>query len=96
MHIYIASKKERKKERKNERKKKRKKIERKKEKERKNEKKKERKKQNGICVQRRLRSAWASAQSDQSFRCPHEESLGPYLPIERTSKTMIRLGGCPG
>ena len=23
-----------------------------------------------------LRSAWASAQSDQSFRCPHEESLG--------------------
>ena len=21
---------------------------------------------------------------DQSFRCPHEESLGPYLPIERT------------
>ena len=23
----------------------------------------------------------ASAQSDQSFRCPHEENLGPYLPI---------------
>ena len=23
------------------------------------------------------RSAWASAQSDQSLRCPHEESLGP-------------------
>ena len=22
-------------------------------------------------------SAWAFAQSDQSFRCPHEESLGP-------------------
>ena len=21
--------------------------------------------------------AWASAQSDQSLRCPHEESLGP-------------------
>ena len=41
-------------------------------------------------------SAWASAQSDQSFRCPHEESLGPYLPIERTAKTLIRLGGCPG
>ena len=33
--------------------------------------------QNGMCAQRRLRSAWASAQSDQSFRCPHEESLGP-------------------
>ena len=24
-----------------------------------------------------LRSAWASAQSDQSLHCPHEESLGP-------------------
>ena len=30
-----------------------------------------------VCVQRKLRSAWASAQSDQSLRCPHEESLGP-------------------
>ena len=49
-----------------------------------------------MCAQGRLRSSWASAQSDQSFRCPHEESLCRYLPIERTSKTMIRLGGCPG
>ena len=39
------------------------------------------------CAQRRLRSAWASAQSDQSLRCPHEESLGPWLPIELTAKT---------
>ena len=30
-----------------------------------------------VCAQRRLRSAWASAQSDQSLRCPHEETLGP-------------------
>ena len=30
-----------------------------------------------VCAQRRLRSAWASAKSDQSLRCPHEESLGP-------------------
>ena len=44
----------------------------------------------------RLRSAWASAQSDQSLRCPHEESMGPSLPIERTAKTLIRLGECPG
>ena len=29
-----------------------------------------------VCAQRRLRSAWASAQSDQSLRCPHEETLG--------------------
>ena len=28
-----------------------------------------------LCAQRRLRSAWASAQSDQSLRCSHEESL---------------------
>ena len=25
--------------------------------------------------------------SDQSLRCPHEESLGPWLPFERTAKT---------
>ena len=35
-----------------------------------------------LCAQRRLRSAWASAQSDQSLRCPHEEiklgSLGTH------------------
>ena len=29
-----------------------------------------------------------------SLRCPHEEPLGPQLPIERTAKTLIRLGGC--
>ena len=52
--------------------------------------------QNDLYVQRRLRSAWASAQSDQSLRCPHEESLGPLLSIERTAKTLIRLGGCQG
>ena len=45
-----------------------------------------------LCAQRRLRSAWASAQSDQSLRCPHEENLGPQLPIKRTAKTLIRLG----
>ena len=30
--------------------------------------------QHGMCAQQRLRSAWASAQSDQSLRCPLEES----------------------
>ena len=34
--------------------------------------------------------------NNQSLRCPHEESLGPQLPIKRTAKTLIRLGGCPG
>ena len=52
--------------------------------------------QNGMCAQRRLRFAWASAQSDQNLRCPHEERLGPLLLSERTAKTLIRLGGCPG
>ena len=52
--------------------------------------------QNELCAQRRLRSAWASAQSDQSLLCPHEESLGPKLPKKCTAKTLIRLGSCPG
>ena len=51
---------------------------------------------NDLCAQQRLRSDWASAKSDQSLRCPHEETLGPLLPIECTAKALIRLGGCPG
>ena len=38
----------------------------------------------------------ASEQSDQSLRCPHEETLGPERPNECIAKTLIRLGGCPG
>ena len=34
-----------------------------------------------LCPHRRLRSAWASAQSDHSIRCPREETLGPKLSI---------------
>ena len=30
-----------------------------------------------LCAKRRLRSALASTQSDQSLRCSHEEALGP-------------------
>ena len=30
---------------------------------------------NGLCAQQRFRSAWASAQSELSPCCPHEESL---------------------
>ena len=33
------------------------------------------------------RSAWASVQSDQSFRCPHEETSSTWLPTESTVKT---------
>ena len=32
-------------------------------------------------AQRRLRSAWASAQSDQSLRCPHEETWVLSYPV---------------
>ena len=34
-----------------------------------------------LCTQRRLRSAWASAQSDQSLRCPLEESWVISYPL---------------
>ena len=51
--------------------------------------------QNGMCAQRRLRSAWASDQSAQSLRCPHEKArvLSYLLSAQRR---LIRLGGCPG
>ena len=47
-----------------------------------------------MCVQRRFKSVCASAQSDQSLSFTPEETLGPWLPIERLSKTLIRLRGC--
>ena len=49
-------------------------------------------KKNDMCAQRRLRSAWESAQSDLSLRCPHEEAQDPKLHRKRTIKTLIRLG----
>ena len=49
-----------------------------------------------MCAQPRLRSAWASAQSDQSLRY----ALNGYLRIQaffmRTAKTLIRLNRCTG
>ena len=36
-----------------------------------------------------------SDQPDQGLCYPREETLGPLLPTERTTKTLIRLGGCP-
>ena len=42
--------------------------------------------QNGMCVQRRLRWAWVSIQSDQSWLSVSEESLGP-----KHSPSMIRV-----
>ena len=52
--------------------------------------------QNDACAQERLRSGWASAQSDKGLRCPPEEALYPWLAIKRTANPLIRLGDCPG
>ena len=49
-----------------------------------------------VCAQRRLRSAWASVQSDQSLRCALNGWLRTQVFFMRTAKTLIRLGGCPG
>ena len=49
--------------------------------------------QNDFRAQRRLRSAWASAQSDQSLCCARN---GTQFCFRRTALTLIRLGGCPG
>ena len=46
-----------------------------------------------MCAKGRLKSACASAQSDLSFPCPHEETLHPKM---RTVKILIRLGECAG
>ena len=53
-----------------------------------------------LCAHWRLRSAWASAQSDQSLdlslRCALSGKLRSQAFFMRTVKTLIRLGGCPG
>ena len=49
-----------------------------------------------MCAQRRLKSACASAQSDQNLCCPHEETLHPWLSRMRTTKIPIRLRECAG
>ena len=40
-----------------------------------------------LCAQRRLGSAWVSAQCDQSLGCPEEESLGPLSASEDWADT---------
>ena len=49
-----------------------------------------------VYAQRTLRSAWASAQSDQSLRCVLSGYLRTQAFYMQTAKTLIRLGGCPG
>ena len=45
-----------------------------------------------LCAQRRLRSAWASAQSDQASLSSCRK-LGSLATLERTAKTLISLPG---
>ena len=51
---------------------------------------------NGMGAQWRLRSFWASAQSDQSLRCVLDWWLRTQAFFMQTAMTLIRLGGCPG
>ena len=44
-----------------------------------------------MCAQRRLRSACAYAQSDQSLRCPPEDALDHWQPRLYFAKTLISL-----
>ena len=48
------------------------------------------------CVQRRLRSACAYAQSAQSVRCQSGDAMDPLLPRAWHAKTLIRLRGVTG
>ena len=52
--------------------------------------------QQSDCAQQRLRSARASAQSDQRLCCALSGQLRTQAFYMRTVKTPIRLGGCPG
>ena len=49
-----------------------------------------------MCAQRRLRSACASAQSDQSLRRQHEDSLHPWLSKAHPVKILNTLRKCAG
>ena len=49
-----------------------------------------------VCAQRRLRSARASAQSDQSLGCVLNGLLRTQAFFMQTVRSLIRLGGCPG
>ena len=49
-----------------------------------------------ICTQRKLKSACASVQSDQSLCCPRKETLPSWLSKMRPVKILIRLCECGG
>ena len=47
-----------------------------------------------MCAQRRLKSACASAQTDKSLRCSHDQTFHPWLSKMRPVKILIRLREC--
>ena len=47
-----------------------------------------------MCAQRRLKSACASAKLDRNLRCPHKDTLHPWLSKLRQVKILIRLREC--
>ena len=47
-----------------------------------------------LCAQRRLRSAWASAQSDQSFRCALMIAKDPSF-LHADSEDSVQTGRMP-
>ena len=49
-----------------------------------------------MCAKRRFKSACAFSQSGQSFRCPHDDSLHPWLSKIRPVKILISLRECAG
>ena len=56
---------------------------------------------NGMCTQWRLRSAWASTQSDHSLRCRMKEAWVISYPFSAQRRLWSdwadgRIGGCPG
>ena len=46
--------------------------------------------------QAKTRSAWASAQSDQSLRCVLNGKIRTHGSLMWTAKSLIRVGGCLG
>ena len=52
--------------------------------------------EDGMCVQRIFKSVCASSQFDQSHSFTSDETLDPWLPIERLLKTLIELCGGAG
>ena len=46
----------------------------------------QRRPQHYVCAQQRLRSSDEPAHSVQCIRCLHEETLGPWIPLEREEK----------